>query len=249
MNRLLRYESSESRCLSSSLKWSDLLFVILPADVVGGISSSAVVLTQCIWPSDIINNLRAEMTSHPKVRILRLQGKKEKEWQNSGDLLDGERRDICWQFLQQEIHVTNAKITKWTDFGRYLVSLSSVQYNQRFSVIKIRPHTDAKTDLHIERVKKHLDSYYKICKFFQTHISHNIFQTSMRQNMPNTFLRKKNNFLLKRNNSIQVLFKFWSTFLLKSFGAKIRLLPVHSVWKSPKMSHLNFCIFHQFLSY
>ena len=35
------------------------------------------------------------MTSHPKVRILRLQGKKEKEWQNSGDLLDGERRDIC----------------------------------------------------------------------------------------------------------------------------------------------------------
>ena len=172
---VLRYESSESRCLSSSLKWSDLLFVILPADVVGGISSSAVVLTQCIWPSDIINNLRAEMTSHPKVRILRLQGKKEKEWQNSGDLLDGERRDICWQFLQQEIHVTNAKITKWTDFGRYLVSLSSVQYNQRFSVIKIRPHTDAKTDLHIEQGLRNTSTHItKYANFFK-HTFHTTF--------------------------------------------------------------------------
>ena len=117
-----------------------------------GVLLASVLLTQCIWPSDIINNLRAEMTSHPKVRILRLQGKKEKEWQNSGDLLDGERRDICWQFLQQEIHVTNAKITKWTDFRIWFHSLKQTQYNQRFSVIKIRPHTDVKL-LRVERRK------------------------------------------------------------------------------------------------
>ena len=48
------------------------------------------------------------MTSHPKVRAITREKK-------SG----GERRDICWQFLQQEIHVTNAKI-KNTDWKKRL---------------------------------------------------------------------------------------------------------------------------------
>ena len=120
------------------------------------------------------------MTSHPKVRSS-LQGKKRMEWGKKRYLLTvfaaGNPRDKC----------KNHKMNRFWMISGF--TLCCTQYNQRFSVIKIRPHTDAKTDLHIERVKKHLDSYYKICKFFQTHISHNIFQTSMRQNMPNTFKR------------------------------------------------------------
>ena len=64
------------------------------------------------------------MTSHPKVRILRLQGKKEKEWQNSewGFVGWGKKRYLLTVFAagNPRDKCKNHKMNRFSD----LVSLS-----------------------------------------------------------------------------------------------------------------------------
>ena len=133
-----------------------------------GVLLASVLLTQCIWPSDIINNLRAEMTSHPKVRRVVYKGRKEWWWGKKRYLLTvfaaGNPRDKC----------KNHKMNRfWMISGFTLFCCT--QYNQRFSVIKIRPHTDAKTDLHIEQGLRNTSTHItKYANFFK-HTFHTTF--------------------------------------------------------------------------